>query len=249
MDRKENSTVHPATTSLLKTIRSRISYVCHRNAAPVLVASLFLAVPMAYQAQQKREVSARDTTASSASSTRNSVAPVSPAETRLEQRKGKKGFASSPRARGESPDPVTVTRPRSPARTVPAKQKSEASERPRVEPRAEEALPTAPVSTLPDQIEVIEWGSRRSAEMASSVPGTRRQSTRLNVSTKRIEVEIDATRVMQIQQALLSRGFLAGEPTGIYDDLTVEAMRQFQISQKVDATGYPTAHSLKRLGL
>ena len=69
------------------------------------------------------------------------------------------------------------------------------------------------------------------------------------VSSRRYEVEIDPNRVLQIQQALISRGFLAGEPTSVYDEVTIEAMRLFQISQKIDATGYPTAHALKRLGL
>ena len=41
----------------------------------------------------------------------------------------------------------------------------------------------------------------------------------------------------------------AGEPTGLYDEATVEAMRQFQTMSRIDVTGYPTAHSLKRLGL
>jgi len=54
---------------------------------------------------------------------------------------------------------------------------------------------------------------------------------------------------MQIQQALNQRGFYFGEMTGVYDAETIEAMRRFQISQKISATGYPTAHALKRLGL
>jgi peptidoglycan hydrolase-like protein with peptidoglycan-binding domain len=55
--------------------------------------------------------------------------------------------------------------------------------------------------------------------------------------------------VLQIQQALNQRGFYGGEMTGVYDAATVEAMRRFQANQKISATGYPTAHALKRLGL
>ena len=60
---------------------------------------------------------------------------------------------------------------------------------------------------------------------------------------------MDPGRVLQIQQALVSRGFLSGEASGIYDEATIEAMRQFQVSQKIDSTAYPTAHALTRLGL
>ncbi|MEP7271230.1 MAG: peptidoglycan-binding domain-containing protein [Acidobacteriota bacterium] len=111
---------------------------------------------------------------------------------------------------------------------------------------------TTPVLAEVDRIEVIEWGSTRSTSQTSGSSTSGRTSGgqgRPVVSNRRIEVEIDAPRVLQIQQALIGRGFLTGEPTGIYDDLTIDAMRQFQMSQKIDTTGYPTAHALKRLGL
>ncbi|MGE0883605.1 MAG: peptidoglycan-binding protein [Blastocatellales bacterium] len=63
------------------------------------------------------------------------------------------------------------------------------------------------------------------------------------------KVNIDSMRVIQIQQALTSQGFYSGETTGVYDQNTIEAMRRFQASNKIAATGYPTAHALKRLGL
>ncbi len=70
-----------------------------------------------------------------------------------------------------------------------------------------------------------------------------------NISTRRIEVEIDSSRVIEIQEALAKKGFYPSTPTGVYDETTVEAMRQFQASNQIDVTGYPTAHALKRLGL
>jgi peptidoglycan hydrolase-like protein with peptidoglycan-binding domain len=57
------------------------------------------------------------------------------------------------------------------------------------------------------------------------------------------------SRALQIQQALKRRGFYTAEMTGEYDEATVEAMRRFQTQEKIRATGYPTAHALKRLGL
>jgi peptidoglycan hydrolase-like protein with peptidoglycan-binding domain len=102
-----------------------------------------------------------------------------------------------------------------------------------------------------DRIEVIENASSGGTDLSRSLPSARRSSggSRVNVSTRRIEVEIEPARVIQIQEALLKRGFFSGETTGVYDDATVDAMRQFQINQKIDATGYPTAQSLKLLGL
>lgn len=117
-----------------------------------------------------------------------------------------------------------------------------------------EQPPTTPVLAANDRIEVIEWDKRQVSKVptpaGSGVSTTNTVSGgRPSVSTKRIEVEIDSARVTQIQQALATRGFFSGEPTGVYDEGTIEAMRQFQMSQKIDVTGYPTAQSLKRLGL
>jgi peptidoglycan hydrolase-like protein with peptidoglycan-binding domain len=102
---------------------------------------------------------------------------------------------------------------------------------------------------------VTENASSVATDLSRSLPSPRRSSggtqsgSKVNVSTKRIEVEIEPARVIQIQQALLTRGFFTGEPNGVYDDATVDAMRQFQINQKINATGFPTAQSLKLLGL
>jgi peptidoglycan hydrolase-like protein with peptidoglycan-binding domain len=56
-------------------------------------------------------------------------------------------------------------------------------------------------------------------------------------------------RVMEIQLALKERKFLAGQPTGVYDAQTVSAMKAFQTAHQIEATGYPTARALHRLGL
>ena len=62
-------------------------------------------------------------------------------------------------------------------------------------------------------------------------------------------MEIESKRVIEIQEALAQKGFYTGPPTGTYDEATFDAMRRFQISNRIDVTGYPTAHALKRLGL
>ncbi len=57
------------------------------------------------------------------------------------------------------------------------------------------------------------------------------------------------TRVLEIQQALIARGVLEQPASGQYDQATIDAMKVFQTREKIDVTGFPTAHALKRLGL
>lgn len=106
---------------------------------------------------------------------------------------------------------------------------------------------------VPDRIEVLEYGSTNSPDLArwlSPAPPHNPAVTTDPLSPARgKKVSIDSERVIQIQQALAKRGFYSGETTGYYDETTVDAMRRFQINNKIAVTGYPTAHSLKRLGL
>ncbi len=110
----------------------------------------------------------------------------------------------------------------------------------------------------PDRIEVIENGEATSPDVSRhlNLPSPRSQSTGtpsetpdISAPKRRKNVKIDETRTLQIQQALKQRGFYNGDLTGVYDTDTIDAMRRFQINKKINATGYPTAHALKRLGL
>ena len=112
--------------------------------------------------------------------------------------------------------------------------------------------PPPPVTQV-DIIEVYESGS---AETQVLEEIRRQEIARLstnpipNVSNKKIDLKkMDQERITQIQEALLKRGYFGGTPTGTYDELTVQAMRKFQEDHRVDVTGYPTAQSLKLLGL
>jgi hypothetical protein len=104
----------------------------------------------------------------------------------------------------------------------------------------------------PDQIEVIEGDSDSAVEISRNLKPPRSQRPQAidpALLTKRNGLKIDESRALQIQQALKQRGFYTGELTGVYDQATFEAMRSFQIQEKIPATGFPTAHALKRLGL
>jgi hypothetical protein len=56
-------------------------------------------------------------------------------------------------------------------------------------------------------------------------------------------------RVTEIQNALIKAGYYQGEATGVYDETTKQAMKQYQQANKLQATGLPSAHALKKLGV
>jgi peptidoglycan hydrolase-like protein with peptidoglycan-binding domain len=58
-----------------------------------------------------------------------------------------------------------------------------------------------------------------------------------------------ADRYREIQQALIEKGYLKSEPTGVWDAATVNAMQRFQTDQKLPSTGRINAPSLIGLGL
>ena len=60
---------------------------------------------------------------------------------------------------------------------------------------------------------------------------------------------IPTERVAEIQTALIKHGYLEGEATGVYDDSTKAAMKKFQTANNLQASGLPSAHALKKLGV
>lgn len=60
---------------------------------------------------------------------------------------------------------------------------------------------------------------------------------------------IPPERVTEIQNALIKAGFLDGPATGLYDDTTIDAMKQYQAQNGMSQTGLPSASLLKKLGV
>ena len=56
-------------------------------------------------------------------------------------------------------------------------------------------------------------------------------------------------RIREIQSALNREGAFAGQPTGKWDDATVNAMKKFQENQGLNPTGKIDAVTLVKLGL
>ncbi len=110
---------------------------------------------------------------------------------------------------------------------------------------------------LPDKIEVIEYGSTSpTVARLLTLPVARPLTpfgaiiTKTNtLPSKRNDLAIPPQRVLEIQYELVKRGFYNAEPNGQYDEATILAMWEFQKNYGLPATGYPSAHALKRLGL
>ncbi len=69
--------------------------------------------------------------------------------------------------------------------------------------------------------------------------------------TKKVRGQAAPTpdRINEIQAALTEKGAFAGEPTGKWDDSTVEAMKKFQTDNHLNPTGKIDASTLQKLGL
>lgn len=168
--------------------------------------------------------------------------------------KGKKGKAASSKSKGKSARQAKSSRNRSSSRKIARRGK-----RGRVRVARYDSdnsyKPEIPSAIAPDRIEVLEYGSVSNSDLSrwlnpplpSSLADANSAANSTITPTRKIN--IDSMRVIQIQQALANRGFYDGETSGVYDQTTIEAMRKFQASNKIAATGYPTAHALKRLGL
>jgi peptidoglycan hydrolase-like protein with peptidoglycan-binding domain len=60
---------------------------------------------------------------------------------------------------------------------------------------------------------------------------------------------IPQERITEIQTALIKTGFLDGPASGLYDDATIDAIKQYQAQNGMPQTGLPSARFLKRLGV
>jgi len=76
------------------------------------------------------------------------------------------------------------------------------------------------------------------------------KSTKKNTApVRRVQATPTPERYKDIQAALIAKGYLHGEPTGVWDSDSMDAMRRFQTDQKQTPTGKITAPSLIGLGL
>jgi hypothetical protein len=76
-----------------------------------------------------------------------------------------------------------------------------------------------------------------------------RRPVPLNGQQRLARLHLEPDRVDQIQEALIREGYLQGEPTGLWDARTHDAMLRYQTDHGFPATGLPEAKSLMKLGL
>lgn len=88
---------------------------------------------------------------------------------------------------------------------------------------------------------------------SSSHPTTRHASTHRSSKNSRKrprgQQAIDNTRAREIQEALVRKHYLTGEPSGTWDTATQAAMRRYQAEQGWQTKTVPDARALIRLGL
>jgi peptidoglycan hydrolase-like protein with peptidoglycan-binding domain len=90
---------------------------------------------------------------------------------------------------------------------------------------------------------------------SKTTSGTAKKSSKTGKSSskksKRVKGQAAPTadRINEIQGVLAKNGAYAGEPSGKWDDSTVEAMKKFQASHGLNPTGKMDALTLQKLGL
>jgi len=93
------------------------------------------------------------------------------------------------------------------------------------------------------------------ATSPKTATGTAKKSSKSGKSSsrkgKRVKGQAAPTtdRINEIQSALAKNGAYAGEPSGKWDDSTVDAMKKFQASHGLNPTGKMDALTLQKLGL
>ena len=88
-----------------------------------------------------------------------------------------------------------------------------------------------------------------SARSTKKTATPRRRNRKEGSRARLARLKMQPERAAEIQQALIRRGYLNQEPTGVWDDPTRDAMRRFQQENQFPATGLPEAKSLMKLGL
>ncbi|MFN8009544.1 MAG: peptidoglycan-binding domain-containing protein [Terriglobia bacterium] len=75
------------------------------------------------------------------------------------------------------------------------------------------------------------------------------QSSKKKARKPRGQQSMEASRVVEIQNALAAAGYYKSSPSGQWDDETSKALSTYQQENGFKVTGKPDALSLKKLGL
>jgi hypothetical protein len=93
---------------------------------------------------------------------------------------------------------------------------------------------------------------RKPARVPVRTSGTHQTSSRQAASRQSVPAHPSAPsadRYREIQESLISKGYLQSPASGVWDQNSMDAMRKFQTDQKQEPTGKITAKALIDLGL
>jgi peptidoglycan hydrolase-like protein with peptidoglycan-binding domain len=91
--------------------------------------------------------------------------------------------------------------------------------------------------------------AKKPAASTARKTATKKAPARKTAVRQRGQTAPTRERIVEIQEALGQQGFYSGTPSGKWDATTSDALRNFQISQGLTATGKLGAQSLQKLGL
>ena len=131
---------------------------------------------------------------------------------------------------------VLAAAPAPQTKAPPAKGSTKAAPQKKSSPRA--SLKPTPVKPTP-----VKPSGAKPRRVTPSKVGPRRASAPPRQSQPSPE------RYKQIQQALIDKGFLDGEPTGQWDQRSIDALKKFEQSQQLKDDGKIDSMSLIALGL
>jgi hypothetical protein len=91
--------------------------------------------------------------------------------------------------------------------------------------------------------------ARTARTSSASHHSTGRSSRRSKTKRVRGQQKIDSERATSIQEALIREHYLSGEPTGVWDQASEDAMRRYQSDQGWQTKEVPDSRALIKLGL
>jgi hypothetical protein len=91
--------------------------------------------------------------------------------------------------------------------------------------------------------------STKTSRTSSVHHSTRRSSRKSRTKRVRGQQKIDSERATSIQQALIREHYLTGEPTGVWDEASEDAMRRYQSDHGWQTKEVPDSRALIKLGL
>ena len=110
-------------------------------------------------------------------------------------------------------------------------------------------LPVAVISAQTSPAKKKPSTTKKRGTVARRTAGNKRPAPAAGRTWRNRQLQPSEQRYKEIQAALVSKGYLHGEPTGTWNQESVDALRRFQEDQKLEPTGKLDSLSLIALGL